>query len=73
MSQEPFQQRVAMSKFIDDLFELIVDEVYKEYPDHGDLRLNIYEKVGENLIGMVMALRGHNPPLLDRIEYDGSN
>lgn len=67
MEQDAFAARISQRQLVDKVFEMIemiVDEVAAAFPDHGDVRLNIYELVADNLHGMVRVLRGDYPPIL---------
>lgn len=47
---------VLLTKIVD----LVVDTVVEEFPDNGDIRLSIYEQLGENLLAMARCLRGES-------------
>ena len=55
-------------ELIPKVVDVVVDMVVAEYPNVGDVRLAIYEQIGENLIAMANCLRGKNEPLL-KIEH----
>lgn len=68
MSQEPFQQRMSERQVIETQIDRLITEVNQEFPDNGDARLRIYQVIGENLIGMVDALRGVPESIIEKVE-----
>lgn len=52
---------VLIAKVVDE----IVDMVMSEYPDRGEIRLAVYEQIGENLIAMARVLRGNPDRITD--------
>lgn len=53
---ETLQQRINERKVYEELVSIIVDRVYKEFPQDEPARLRIYTSVAENFAGMVRIL-----------------
>lgn len=54
---DALQQRVEEKKIYEELVNTIVNTASLHYPEDGEARLRIYEKVAENFAGMVRSLR----------------
>ena len=66
---EPLEQRVIERKIYEEVVNLIVDSVYKEFPHDVEARLRIYDLIADNFSGMVRSLRvPDRPMLLEEIE-----
>lgn len=66
---EPLQQRAAERQLYEEIVNIIVDLVYKEFPKDGEARLRVYDLIADNFNGMVRALRvPDRPMLLETIE-----
>lgn len=67
---EPLEQRVIERKIYEEIVEMVVDFVYKEFPQDGEARLRIYDLIANNFSGMVRSLRiPDHPMLLEEIEH----
>lgn len=68
---DALQQRVNEKKIYEELVNIIVDYVNKEYSSNEPARLRIYKLVADNFDGMVRALTAplpKTPSLLNNIE-----
>lgn len=52
---DPLQQRVNEKKIYEEIVNIIVDYVHKEFGDDEKARLRIYAKIADNFDGMVRA------------------
>ena len=72
---EPLQQRVNERKIYEEVVNMVVNYVHKEFNDNEQARLRIYAMIAENFDGMVRAF---SPPptrktSVTAIEYEGSD
>jgi hypothetical protein len=69
---DPLQQRVNEKKIYEEIVNIIVDYVYKEFSDDEKARLRVYAKIAENFDGMVRSLSPPSSPptLLNIIEKE---
>lgn len=58
---EPLQQRVNERKIYEEVVNIIVDFVYKEFNNDEKARLRIYTLIADNFEGMVRALTPPSP------------
>lgn len=72
---DPLQQRVNEKKIYEEVVNIIVDYVYKEFGDDEKARLRVYSKIAENFDGMVRSLTPPSAPstLLNIIEKEDTN
>lgn len=69
---DPLQQRVNEKKIYEEIVNIIVDYVNKEFGDDEKARLRIYAKIADNFDGMVRALSAPTPEaptLMNNIEH----
>lgn len=69
---DPLQQRVNEKKIYEEIVNIIVDYVCKEFGDDEKARLRVYSRIAENFDGMVRSLTPSttSPTLLSIIEND---
>ena len=69
---EPLQQRVIERKVYEEVVNIIVDYVNKEFHNDEQARLRIYNLIADNFHGMVRALAPPKPKkqtLIKTLEY----
>ena len=67
---DPLQQRVNEKKIYEEVVNIIVDYVYKEFSDDEKARLRVYARIAENFDGMVRSLTPPSiPSTITSIEY----
>lgn len=71
--EEPLQQRVNERKIYEEIVNMIVDAVYKEFGNNLDARLRIYKLVADNFDGLARSFQGPKPmdPTLIEIIENG--
>lgn len=68
---EPLQQRVNERKVYEEVVDLIVDFVSKEFTHDESARLRVYALIADNFDGMVRALTATKKQLaINSIEYE---
>lgn len=72
MAQDQLNKRIIERKVYEELVNIIVETVFKEFGNDLDARLRVYTLVAENFDGLARSLRGPgsgDPSLIDTIEY----
>lgn len=57
---------------VHEILDKIMTEVANYFPDHGEMRLNVYAEISEKLRGVVSSLRERNEPVLGKVQ-NGEN
>jgi len=72
---DQLQQRVNEKKIYEEIVNIIVDYICKEFGEDEKARLRIYARIAENFDGMVRSLTPPAAPstLLTGIEHGDSN
>lgn len=70
MTSDPLNQRVIERKVYEEVVEIIVDMVYKEFGNDEAARLRIYTLISDNFRGMVKCLKPQtNTSNITNLEY----